>query len=308
MKLASYILALLLAAFSNQIGAETKFIKYKNYLIPVNSDKSINVYYIDDVDDSRQDGIDADPNGVLELPILIGWKKIGYYNLVGIGADGSDGFSFNTSFTQNLLSQMGETGINVLTGEALRDSIISKALALGSPNNRLVVAIGGPREIVLEAIQHANSAGTPIDRLIRVVGIQPCKQNDPVTNCKNPSVGPLIQSAIGQENYYVIPDSTTQAPTFRWFYLSTAFSHVGNRDSWYKEHYHQTKVGRFFRDNVSNNSTLEQEVMSINGGRLLRIADFTALAYIIWGDDIWSDQFKTRMYTEIASGIAMLPK
>jgi len=297
----------IVASLATSVGAQTKFVEYKKYLIPINIDKTPNVYYIDDVDDSRQTTIDADPNGVQELPIVVGWKNLGHYNLVGVGADGKDGVSFDASFTQKLLGFMQES-TPVFTGRALRDSIIEKALALGSPSNRLVIAIGGPREIVLEAIVRSNSIGTPIQDLIRVIGIQACRST-PITNCPNPSVGRAIRAAVGTANYHIIVDSTTQAPSFRWFYLANSFfPHVGNRNAWYRTHFHQSKVGRYFRDSVSNGTTLDEEVRSITNGLPMKIADFTALAYLIWGEDIWSTEFETRMYTELEAGLATLPK
>jgi len=318
--------------------AQSKFIQYKKYLIPINVDKTVNLYYIDDVDDSRQNGIGADPNGVQELPIVVGWNNVGHYNLVGVGADGPNGVSYNTSFTQSLLTLMGES-TPVYTGSTLRDSLIEKALSLGSGSNRLVIAVGGPREVILDAIQHANSIGTPINNLIRVVGIQACGTT-PVTNCPNTSVGPAIKSAVGQENYHIIVDGS-QAPSFRWFYNPT-LTHVGNRNSWYQTHYHQSVIGRYFRDNVSNGYKLDEQNVVLNGiteygadgleyvngvyypecannkcplgqvpsslRRTFRIADFTALAYVIWGEDIWSNEFETQMYSELEAGLATLPK
>lgn len=330
-------LLILISAFlvgASPVNAQSQFIKYKKYLIPISVDKTVNLYYIDDVDDSRQSGINADPNGVQELPIVVGWKNAGHYNLVGVGASGPNGVSYNTSFTQNLLSLMGES-TPVYTGTALRDSIIEKALSLGSPGSRVVIAIGGPREIILDALQHADSIGTPINNLIGVVGIQACRNGTSVTNCPNPSVGPAIQSAIGQENYHIVVDDGSpapgrQPPSFRWFYSPT-LGHVGNRNSWYQTHYHQSVIGRYFRDNVSNGYKLDEQNMVLNGcteynisaacgnknplsrvpsglRRTLRAADFTALAYVIWGDDIWSSEFETRMYSELETGLATLPK
>lgn len=330
----TFLLIILMFGMLDQAVAQTQFVKYKKYLIPINVDKAVNLYYIDDVDDSRQSGVDADPNGVHELPIVVGWKNVGYYNLVGVGADGKNGESYNTSFTQSLLTLMGES-TPVYTGTTLRDSLIDKALSLGSSNNRLVIAVGGPREVILDAIQHANSIGTPINNLIRVVGIQACLSGrppprvDPPTNCPDYTVDPAIKSAIGQDNYHIIVDGY-QPPSFRWFYRPT-LTHVGNRNSWYKTHYHQSKIGRYFRDNASNGYKLDEQNIVLNGcteyailaacdnkkplstvpsslRRTFRVADFTALAYVIWGEDIWSNEFETRMYSELEAGLATLPK
>lgn len=333
MKKVILIVGIFLLHFSN-VEAQTQFIKYKKYLIPVNVDRTINLYYIDDVDDSRQANTDADPNGVQELPIVIGWKNIGLYNLVGVGADGNPDDYFNTSFTQYLLSLMDDN-TPVYTGTELRDSIINKALEFGSLSNRLVIAIGGPREVVLDAIEHANSIGTPINNLIRVVGIQAClngpppPNTDPPTNCKDYTVGPAIRAALGSDNYHIIVDGRS-APSFRWFYSPT-LAHVGNRNSWYQIHYHQSVIGRYFRDNSVNGYRLDRQNMVLNGcteygielacgnknslstvpsskRRVFRAADFTALAYAVWGNEIWSTEFQTRMYSELEAGLNTLPK
>lgn len=324
-------------------SAQTQFIPYKKYLIPVS--KTTNLFYIDDVDDSRQSGINADPNGVQELPIVVGWKNLGHYNLVGIGAEdsgGVDGNSYNTAFIQSLLTLMGDD-TPVTTDGDLRDAIIDRALALGSSGNRLVIAIGGPREIILDAINYAaNTLQTPINDRIRVVGIQAClsgppASGNPPTNCPDYTVGPAIESAVGQENYHIIIDGTPSSapPSFRWFYTPNA-PHISNLNSWYQTHYHQTAVGQYFRDNVSNGYKLDEQnivlnaitelnftnsfnppcannkcpisqVLPLSNRHIFRGADFTSVAYSIWGGDIWSTEFETRMYTEIEAGLATLP-
>lgn len=303
------IFMLALVAIVPPVEAQTQFIKFKKFLIPISSKP--NVYYIDDVGDTRQSTIDCDPNGVQELPIVIGWRDIGYYNLVGVGAAAHNNGTasdkckaLDAGFVQNLLTLMGETDITVYSdaNNGLRNSIIEKALELGSPSNRMVIAIGGPRNVVQESIDEAATRGTPIKDLIRVIGIQECSESNPANCPVNVDVDTV--AAIGSSNHHIVPCYTARKPSCRAFYLnSSIFSYVGNRDIWYNDHYVvPTKIGEYIRT-----SGLEEEVKDINGGRSLKIADFTALAYLIWGDEIWSTEFETRMYDEIADGLKELP-
>ncbi len=299
----------------NAYSTPPKFIKYKKYLVPVSAPSIPNVYYIDDIGDTRKSNINCDPNAVQELPIVVGWRNLGYYKLVGVGAaahddmtDGDKCKKLDAGFAQSLLTIMGETDITVYSdidadaSDSFRDSIIAKALEFGSPNNRMVIAIGGPRNIVKESIDEAVTRGTPIHDLIRVIGIQECSEFNPA-NCPV-NVDTAIEGFVGSNNHHIIPCSTAGKPSCRAFFLnSSTFSYVGNRDGWYNDNYVvPTNIGKYIR-----NSGLENEVKAINGGRSMKIADFTALAYLIWGDGIWSTEFETRMYDEISNGLKELP-
>lgn len=317
---------------------QTKFIQYKKYLIPISMgcegvSELEHVFYIDDVNDSRQPGVEADPNGVQELPILIGWANMGKYKLVGFGADGNESTTYNTAFVASLVSMAGGN-IPVKTGGSLEDEIISQALVFqGCSSRKLQVAVGGPWHVVADAILKAENAGTPIDDLIYFVGIGGSNvtfSNNRIKRYEgNRTADEYIYHKLGNENVYQI-DGGPSLPSFRWFF-NPELTHVGNRNSWYQTHYHQSVIGRYFRDNVSNGFRLDEQNMVLNGcteygieaacdnkhslstvpvqfRRTFRGADFTALAYIIWGDDIWSNEFETRMYSEIEAGLATLHK
>ncbi len=48
------------------------------------------------------------------------------------------------------------------------------------------------------------------------------------------------------------------------FYNPT-LTHVGNRNSWYQTHSHQSLVGKYIRDNVSKNRKLDEQDTIFNG-------------------------------------------
>lgn len=182
-------------------------------------------------------------------------KNSSHYDFVRVGADG---VNFNTAFAKNFLGLISETK-PAFDGTVLRNSIIKKALSLDEP-----------REITLDAIQYADTIGTPINSLTKVAGIQGCVTGSSVSHYPDSAVASNIRAAIGQANYHIAvldSDSGTygwQAPSYKSFYNPT-LAHVGNRNSWYRTHSHQSLVGKYIRDNVSKNHELDERGTIFNG-------------------------------------------
>ena len=151
-------LALLLLALtftvSTQSNAQTQFIKYKKYLIPISSgcagiSNLPHIFYIDDIGDSRINALD--PNSVQELPIVLGFAKRNLFNLVGFGtaSNPQNQSNIDASFAQGLVNKAEIDPQNpefppVLQGDALENAIIAEALKFKDCSGRkLQIAVGG---------------------------------------------------------------------------------------------------------------------------------------------------------------------
>lgn len=228
------------------------------YVIPTKSGHCNlpKVLYIDDVADSRSDTIEADPNGVQEIPILIGWKKLGFYDLVSIGVDGDDFTQFDTQFVQNLVNLSGDT-TTVITGIALENEIISQAHSMNCPNQRLNIVLGGPWNVVEDAIDRAkcitpndqdmtpiaNCTPNPIENKIKVIGIGGSNVVSDVYGNRK-SARDKIVSILGSNAVEITPTQFT-----RFKKPSNGFiNYIDNQPSWYETNFHPTQVGDFIRN------------------------------------------------------------
>jgi len=160
---ALFFLILIFLTGLSSASAQTEFIKYKKYLIPVNSTvvdteacpelstTKTNIFYLDDF------GVpDQDPNGYLDLAIVLGLseKHSDSINLVGVGVGVSgkrEGLGYESvkfaSISQAkkmYASAMGVSTNNtkVYSGAALTNKIIALA-ACSTPGHKLVLALGG---------------------------------------------------------------------------------------------------------------------------------------------------------------------
>ncbi len=345
------------------------------YVVPI-KDCDLNellpkVFYIDDVADSlRPDSPfrNLDPNGVQEIPIVIGWRNIGFYDFVAFGNDSDDDINLDTSFTQNLLSLAGESSLIVKTGGDLENEIISQALDLTCSGELLNIVVGGPWNVVEDAIDRSNCIepnsistqfpngvgipnciATPINELIKVIGIGG-------TNVESNNQGnrtdarDRIKQILGSNAIEIVPEDFIRFlnpdNSFNIDYVAGA--------SWYQQVYHPTRIGDFllsqkfdkhnirinycdfgsvknqtqwFCNNLIDGSTgypqnnCDPSLFGGNNGAnppfppnscipsqerfSFRGADFTALAYVKWGESTFS--MGDEMYEFIEMGIETLP-
>lgn len=336
-------------------------------IIPFSTSSAPKVFFIDDVADSNRSDLpypELDPNGVQELAILIGWKNLGYIDLVGIGVDSDDNKSLDVNFVQNLLSLSGEALV-AKTGTDLEIEIIQQANALIGTGEKLSVVVGGPWNVVEDAIDRSNCitpntattpipncSPTPIQDLIKVIGIG--GSNVVQTNGNPSNEGNRTDARDSIFSYLAAEDRVQLEPTqfTRFLNPNNGFINYLAGSSWYEDTYHPTKIGDYLlqndfdrqniRANYCNFGTVNNETQwfcnnAIDGSPMwdsnnncntsvygasqapyppnvcipslerypFRGADFTAIAFVIWGESAFS--MTTEMYTEIENALSTLP-
>lgn len=163
MRVASLIFILSALVYMPVADAQTQFIKYKKYLIPISvgvdtetcpelSETKINIFYVDDFGLVEH----QDPNGYLDLAIVLGLSKrhSNSINLVGVGvgvAGKTEGLGYGSvdagsisDAKQMYASAMGVStnDAKIYSGASLTNKIASLA-ACSTGNHRLVLALGG---------------------------------------------------------------------------------------------------------------------------------------------------------------------